>query len=100
MAQAKKSKRHASAMKAYRQSVTRNLRNREIKKDLKLAARALTDAAQAKDTGKLAELVATASAAIDKAAHKGAIHWKAAARKKSRLAQRVAALSSAAPAKS
>src|SRR5579883_2655148 len=97
MAQAKKSKRHASAMKAYRQSVTRNLRNRDIKKDLRLAARALTDAAQAKDTGKLAELMSAASAAIDKAAQKGAIHWKTAARKKSRLAQRAASLSAASP---
>jgi len=85
-------------MKAYRQSVTRNLRNRDIKKSLRLAARAVSDAAQAKDATKLSQLMSEASAAIDKAAQKGAIHWKTAARKKSRLAKRLTALS-AAPAK-
>ena len=86
-------------MKAYRQSVTRNLRNRDIKKSLRLAARAVTDAAQAKDATKLSQLMSEASGAIDKAAQKGAIHWKTAARKKSRLAKRLAVLSAAAPAK-
>lgn len=97
MAQAKKSKRHASAMKAYRQSVRRNLRNRDIKKSVRLASRAVIDAASAKDTGKLSELMA-AAAALDKAANKGSIHWKTAARKKSRLAQRAASLGGAAAA--
>ncbi len=91
MAQAKKSKRHANAMKAYRQSVKRNLRNRQIKKDVRLASRAVVDAASAKDTGKLSELMAAAAAALDKAAGKGAIHWKTAARRKSRLAKRTLA---------
>lgn len=98
MAQAKKSKRHASAMKAYRQSVRRNLRNRDIKKSVRLASRAVIDAASAKDTGKLSELMAAAAAALDKAANKGSIHWKTAARKKSRLAQRAASLGGAAAA--
>ncbi|MBI3553886.1 MAG: 30S ribosomal protein S20 [Elusimicrobia bacterium] len=90
MAQAKKSKRHRSALKAHRQSVTRNLRNRQIKKGVRAAVRAVSDAATAKDTGKLSELMSKASAALDKAARTGAIHWKAAARKKSRLAHRAA----------
>lgn len=93
MAKPKKSARHASALKAYRQSVKRNLRNREIKKGIRLAARAVADAASAKDTTKLGELMASASAAVDKAAQGGAIHWKTAARKKSRLAKRIAAAS-------
>lgn len=91
MAQAKKSKRHASAMKAYRQAVTRNLRNREIKKGVRLAIRAVADAASAKDAAKVNELLSAASATIDKAARRGTLHWKTAARKKSRLTQRVAA---------
>lgn len=91
MAQAKKPTRHASAIKAYRQSVRRQTRNRQIKKGIRLAARAVTEAAAAKDAAKLPELIAAASSALDKAAKGGAIHWKTAARRKSRLAQRAAA---------
>ena len=92
MAQAKKTMRHASAMKAYRQSVRRNLRNREIKKNIRLASRAVIDAASAKDAAQLAKLMSTAASALDKAASKGTIHWKTAARKKARLAKRSAGL--------
>lgn len=99
MAKPKKTTRHANAMKAYRQSVKRNLRNRDIKKGIRLAVRAVSDAASAKDATKLGELMAAASAAIDKAAHKGTLHWKTAARKKSRLAKRLAAPATAAAAK-
>ena len=95
MAQVKKSKRHRSALKAHRQSVTRNLRNRTIKKGIRIAVRAVADAASAKDSGKLAELLGKASSALDKAAKSGAIHWKAAARKKSRLAHRASQLAAA-----
>ena len=95
MAQAKKSKRHPSAIKAYRQSVTRNERNRSAKKGIRLAVRAVAEAASAKDTTKLAQLMATASSALDKAAQRGTIHWKTAARRKSRLAQRAVQLTSA-----
>jgi len=95
MAKPKKSARHASALKAHRQSVKRNLRNREIKKGIRLAARAVADAASAKDTAKLGELLGNAASAIDKAAQSGTIHWKTAARKKSRLAKRINAASAA-----
>lgn len=98
MAKPKKITRHASAMKAYRQSIKRNLRNRDIKKSIRLAVRAVSDAAAAKDTTKLAELMSAATSAVDKAAQRGSIHWKTAARKKSRLAKRLAVQSSAAPA--
>lgn len=95
MAQAKKSKRHANAMKAYRQSVKRNLRNRQVKKDVRVATRAVIDASSAKDNAKLSELMSTAASALDKAARKGTIHWKTAARRKSRLAKRSVALAGA-----
>ena len=91
MAKPKKSSRHASALKAYRQSVKRNLRNRDIKKGIRLAVRAVSDAAAAKDAAKMGELMSAAVAAIDKAARRGTIHWKTAARKKSRLTKRLAA---------
>jgi small subunit ribosomal protein S20 len=98
MAKPKKSARHANAMKAYRQSVKRNLRNRDIKKGIRLAVRAVSDAASAKDAAKMGELMGAAVAAIDKAARRGTIHWKTAARKKSRLAKRLSAAPAAAQA--
>ena len=90
MAQAKKSKRHANAMKAYRQSVKRNLRNVKIKKGVRNAVRGLSDGI-AEKSGKLADLLSEASSALDKAARRGTIHWKTAARRKSRLAKKSAA---------
>ena len=84
--------RHTSALKAHRQSVKRNLRNRSIKKSVRVASRAVLDAAGAKNNAKTAELLSAASSAIDKAAKHGVFHWNAAARKKSRLVKRTAAL--------
>ena len=53
---------------------------------MRSAVRAVIEAAKAKDVKKIAELTAKASSTLDKAAKHGTIHWKAAARKKSRLA--------------
>jgi small subunit ribosomal protein S20 len=96
----KKTMRHRSAIKAYRQSLRRHARNVAMKKTIRKAARAAGDAAAAKDS-KTSELLAKASSAFDRAAQRGAIHWKTAARRKSRLAKRVAAglAAAAAPAK-
>ena len=82
----KKQTRHKSALKAYRQAVKHTLHNRAIKKNVRQAVRAVIDAAKAKDVQKIAELTSKASEVLDKAAKRGTIHWKAAARKKSRLA--------------
>jgi len=99
MATAKKTTRHPSAIKAARQSLKHHSRNRAAKKGIRLAARAVVDAAAAKDAVKVAELMSKASSAVDKAVRSGALHWKTAARKKSRLAKRAAvALVAAAPA--
>jgi len=96
----KKQTRHKSALKAHRQSVRHAILNRQTKKDVRLALRAVIDAAKAKDVKKVAELTAKASESLDKAAKRGTIHWKAAARKKSRLAAQAHKLvaASAAPA--
>lgn len=91
----KKQTRHKSALKAHRQSLTHAVMNRQVKKDVRLAVRAVVDAAKAKDVKKVAELTAKASSALDKAAKSGAIHWKAAARKKSRLAAAVQKMAAA-----
>ena len=82
----KKQTRHKSALKAHRQSIKRAINNRGIKKGIRAAVRAVIDAAKAKDVKQVAEFTAKASSALDKAAKSGTIHWKAAARKKSRLA--------------
>jgi small subunit ribosomal protein S20 len=96
----KKTMRHRSAIKAHRQSLRRHARNVAMKKTIRRAARAAGDAATAKDS-KTAELLAKASSAFDRAAQRGTIHWKTAARRKSRLAKRVASglAAAAAPAK-
>ena len=100
MAAKKKSMRHPSGQKAQRQSLRRNLRNRAIKKTVREALRAAGDAAKAKDS-KTGDLLAKAASVLDRAAQRGTLHWKTAARKKSRLARRVAAqlAAAAAPAK-
>ncbi|MDE2490070.1 MAG: 30S ribosomal protein S20 [Elusimicrobia bacterium] len=90
----KKQTRHRSALKALRQSEKHARHNRQIKKTVRLAIRAVVDAAKANDVTKVAALTAKASAALDKAAKGGTIHWKAAARKKSRLAAQVRKLAS------
>ena len=82
----KKQTRHKSALKAQRQSIKHAIHNYGVKKDVRAAVRAVVEAAKAKDVKKVAEATAKASSALDKAAKHGTIHWKAAARKKSRLA--------------
>lgn len=82
----KKQTRHKSGLKAHRQSLRHAALNRSVKKGVRLAVRAVIDAAKAKDVQKVADFTAKAAAVLDKAAKHGTIHWKAAARKKSRLA--------------
>ena len=53
-------------------------------------------AAKSKDVKGLGDLTGKAASALDKAAKNGTIHWKAAARKKSRLAAQVNKLTAAA----
>jgi small subunit ribosomal protein S20 len=89
-----------SQIKRNRQNEKRRLRNR----DFRGAARtAVKDAMAAISTGQDSQpAVALAISALDKAAQKGAIHQRNAARRKSRLIKRLSALGSApvaAPAK-
>ena len=81
--------RHASAVKAHRQTIKRTQRNRELRSSLRTALRTIRgmiDAGQA-DQAK-ARLSATFSL-IDKMVGKGVIHDNAAGRYKSRLAHGV-----------
>ncbi|MDR0734994.1 MAG: 30S ribosomal protein S20 [Elusimicrobiota bacterium] len=77
-----KTGRHTSAIKAQRQSQRRKSRNTGLKKTIRAAAKKVI-------AGKAAQDLKKASSALDKAAKKGVIHKKAAARKKSRLAKLV-----------
>ncbi len=92
----KKQMRHKSGLKAHRQSLKHAIHNAGIKKSVRLAVRAVTDAVKSKDVKDLGALTGKASSALDKAAKRGTIHWKAAARKKSRLALQVNKLAAAA----
>ena len=87
-----KTGRHTSAIKAARQAHRRLIRNRAIRKYNKETARAVLGAVEKKDAAAAQKSLSAAASALDKAAKKGTIHWKTAARRKSRLASRVAAL--------
>ena len=84
--------RHASAVKAHRQTVRRTAHNREFRSKLRTGLKAIR---QAIDAGKLADAKALLSqtfSLIDKMAGKGLIHDNAAGRYKSRLGARLGAL--------
>ncbi|MDE1976278.1 MAG: 30S ribosomal protein S20 [Elusimicrobia bacterium] len=100
MAGKKKTKRHASALKAARQAETHRLRNRSAKRAIREAMREAMAAAKAKGAAdsQTQTLLRGATALLDKAARRGVIHWKAAARRKSRLLSHVGAKAPAAAA--
>jgi len=75
-----------SAKKRALTALKRNERNRMVKSSLRTAVRKFVEAGTEDAAVKLNE----AFAALDKAASKGVIHKNTAARKKSRLAKRLA----------
>jgi small subunit ribosomal protein S20 len=75
-----------SAKKRAITSLKRNERNRMVKSSLRTAVRKFVEAGAEDAQAKLNQ----AFAALDKAASKGVIHKNTAARKKSRLAKRLA----------
>src|SRR5947209_8205451 len=87
MAKIKKTGRHTGAIKSARQAVRHMLRNRAVKQNIRTLAKSYVSAAAHKDAATLQKLMPEVASAWDKAAKTGAIHWKAAARKKSRLAR-------------
>lgn len=74
---------HKSAIKRNRQSLKRQARNKAKKSDILTLSKKLTSAPQ-KEKVEIFKLV---QKKIDKAARKGVLHWKAAARKVSRLSK-------------
>ena len=81
---------HPSAEKRNRQRIKRTRRNRSIKGAVRtIVGKARTAVGSGEKTA--ASLVLSAVRALDRAASKGAIHWKKASRTKSRLARQAAA---------
>ena len=82
-----------SAIKRVKTSEKRRQQNASQKSALRTAIKAVEAAVTSNDVNKAKEALILASKKLDKAASKGLIHKNAAARKKSRLAQKVNALS-------
>jgi small subunit ribosomal protein S20 len=85
---------HKSALKRSKQSKEKRLRNRNVKSNLKTTIKAVNAAIEEKDPKKAQEVLSQVTPVINKAASKGVIHKKNAARKISRLTRKVNALKS------
>ncbi|ACC97760.1 ribosomal protein S20 [Elusimicrobium minutum Pei191] len=83
-----KTGRHTSALKAQRQAEKRTSRNKGLIKTVRVTTKEVRAQVATKDT-KAVETLKKAVSAADKAAKKGVIHWKTAARKKSKLTKLV-----------
>lgn len=90
-----KTGRHTGAIKANRQAERREARNRAARRKIRSAAKELLEAVEKKDKAAVGKLYPQVASLWDKAAKTGLVHWKAAARKKSRLAQKVQSLTAA-----
>jgi small subunit ribosomal protein S20 len=79
-----------SQIKRNRQNEVRRVRNKAVRSSLKTSAKNVRTASGSGDGDKAAQLVRAATRELDKAASKGVIHKRAAARRKSRLAREAA----------
>jgi small subunit ribosomal protein S20 len=77
-------------MKRIRQDKKRRARNKSVKSAVKTVSKSVRNAASAEDAAKLLQ---SAESVIDRAAKKRVIHWRSAARRKSRLAKKANSLS-------
>lgn len=84
---------HKSAVKRHKQSLVRAARNRSARTRAKNLVKEVRTALQSTNKDMAANALVNATSGLDKAASKGAMHWKKAARKISRLARAVNALS-------
>ena len=81
-----------SAIKRIRQNEKRRLRNRAIRSKVRSSVKLVTSSIEEK-AGTVGDAYLQAVRVLDKSVTKGVIHKNTAARKKSRLARRVAAAS-------
>ncbi len=82
--------RHASAVKAHRQTIKRTEHNRQLRSKLRTGLKDIRAAIDAGDVTKAKAALNKTYSLIDKMATKGIIHDNAASRYKSRLAKRTA----------
>jgi small subunit ribosomal protein S20 len=87
----------SSAKKSLRQTEKRRLRNRAVKKELKLQIKKVQAAAKSGTPDVLRTEVNTANKKLDRAASKRVIHRNQASRKKSQLARLLKTPAAAAP---
>jgi small subunit ribosomal protein S20 len=87
-----KTGRHTSGLKAHRQSETHAEANLEVRSRIRTIARKVEAAVASKDAKAARSYLNEAFSLWDKAAKHGVVHWRAASRKKSRLAERVGKL--------
>ncbi|BAS28521.1 30S ribosomal protein S20 [Limnochorda pilosa] len=83
-----------SAAKRARQSERRRQRNQAVKSATRTAVRRTREALEGGNAQTAAERLQAAASALDRAARKGVIHRNEAARRKSRLARRLNAVTS------
>lgn len=83
---------HKSAVKRHKQSLVRAQRNRAARTRVKNVIKEVRTAIHASDKDNAAQTLVLATSVLDKAASKGSMHWKKAARKISRLARAVNAI--------
>lgn len=84
-----KTGRHTSGIKAWRKSERLASKNRGVKTRIHDVAKELGLLVAKKDIESAQKLLPKVYELLDKAAKTGTVHWKAAARKKSRLATRI-----------
>ena len=87
--------RHASAVKAHRQTIKRTAHNRELRSKLRTALKGIRAAIDAGQTDRAKTLVSETFSIIDKMSNKGIIHDNAAGRYKSRIVKRLRTKASA-----
>lgn len=85
---------HPSAIKRYRQARKRQTANQSAKARVRTLARKVETTAASGDAKAAEQSLHVASRALAKAASKGLVHRRTAARRTSRLAKKVAKLSS------
>ena len=83
---------HKSAIKRHKQSLARNERNRANRTRVKNVVKAVQEHILAQDKEQALKQLRLATSVLDKTASKGAIHWKKAARKISRMQRAVNAI--------
>lgn len=91
-AKKKKGARHVSALKRARQALKRQARNSSTKKRVKTFEKHVLKAIQTKNVDEAKKALKVFMSEADRAAQKGIVHVKRAARRISRLSKQVAAL--------